>query len=79
MAVKYGANTPVDIVYTVATMRRLNGFEMMRLLRGFHEETSFHIIADNEAEKTEAMRLMASSCILRPISTEALRRAAENR
>lgn len=79
MAVKYGVNNPVDAVYTVTAMRRLNGFEMMQILHSFQGEIAFHFIAGSEAEKIEALRLAADSCIFRPISAEAFRRAAEER
>ena len=77
MAVKYGANNPVDAVYTAAAMRRLSGFELVKLLRGFNPDIMSNFIADTEAERTDAMRLMAESCILRPVTADAIRRAAE--
>jgi PleD family two-component response regulator len=77
MAVKYGANNPVDAVYTAAAMRRLSGFELVKLLRGFNPDIMSNFIADTEAERTDAMRLMAESCILRPVTADAIRHAAE--
>jgi len=77
MAVKYGANHPVDAVYTAANMRRLSGFELVKLLRNFNPGIASHFIVDTEAERTDAMRLMADSCIFRPVTADAIRRAAE--
>lgn len=77
MAVKYGANHPVDAVYTTTNMRRLSGFELVKLLRCFNPNIASHFIADTEAERIDAMRLLADSCILRPVTADALRRAAE--
>lgn len=76
MAVKYGANNPVDAVYTATDMRRLSGFELVRLMRGFQPDIRFHFIAESEAEKIDVMRIQAESCIIRPVTADALRRAA---
>lgn len=75
LAVKYGANNPVDMLYTVTDMKRLNGFELGKMLRSFRPGIQLHFIADTEQERTDAMRLMAESCILRPVTAETLRRA----
>jgi len=72
MAIKYGANNPVDVLYAATAMRRVNGFELGKILRNFHPGIKLNFIADDEKEKTDAMRLMAESCILRPITAESL-------
>ena len=77
LAVKYGANHPVDRLYTVTDMKRLNGFELARMLRGFSPRMQLHFIADTEQEKTDAMRLMAESCILRPVTAVKLELAEQ--
>jgi len=77
LAVKYGANNPVDAVYAPVAMPRLNGFELARLMRGFRPGARFHFIADSESERTDAMHFMAESCIFRPVTADALRHAAE--
>lgn len=78
LAVKYSANNPVDALYAVTHMKRLGGFELGKLLRGLQPGIALNFIADSEQERTDAMRILADSCVLRPITAEALRRAAEN-
>lgn len=75
LAVKYGANNPVDALYASASIKRMSGFELARMLCGFSPGIKLHFIADTGQEKTDAMRLMAESCIMRPVTAEALRRA----
>lgn len=75
LAVKYGVNNLMDVLYTVTDMKRLNGFEFGKMLGSFRPDTRLHFIADTEQERTDAMRLMAENCILRPVTAEALRRA----
>ncbi len=77
LAVKYGANNPVDALYTVADMKRLSGFELAKLLRSFSPGMRMHFIADTEQERIDAMRLMAEGCVLRPITADKLE-LAEN-
>lgn len=72
LALKYGANNPVDALYTSAAMKRLSGFELVRMLRSFSPQVSVHFIADTEQERTDALRLRAESCILRPITSKKL-------
>lgn len=78
LAVKYSANNHVDALYAVTSMKRLNGFELGRLVRGFQPNIKLNFIADDEQEKTDAMRMLADSCILRPVTADSLRRAAES-
>lgn len=73
LAVKYGANNVVDALYTVTGMKRLNGFELARMLRSFSPAVRLHFIADTEQEKTDAMRLMAEGCVLRPVTADKLK------
>ena len=75
---KYGANNHVDALYTVTSMKRLNGFELGKLLRGLQPGITLNFIADNEQERTDAMRMMADSCVLRPVTVDSLRCAAES-
>lgn len=77
LAVKYAANNHVDTLYSVTNMKRLSGFELGRLLRGLQPEITLNFIADNEQERTDAMRMLADSCILRPVTAEAIQHAAE--
>lgn len=77
LAVKYGANNHLDAVYTAVRMKRLSGYELGRLLRSFHPEIKLHFIADTKAEYAEAMRLLADSCILRPVTEIAFRTGIE--
>jgi len=79
LAVKFGANNLVDELYTVAGMRRLSGFELAKMLRVFSPAVRLHFIADTEQERTDAMRLMAESCILRPVTENKLRSAENSR
>jgi two-component SAPR family response regulator len=78
LAVKYSANNHVDALYAVTTMKRLSGFELGRLMRDLQPDIALNFIADSEQERIDAMRMLADSCILRPITAESLRRAAEN-
>ena len=76
LAVKYVFGNPVDAVYTVTGMKRMSGFELAKLMRGIRPDLRLHFIAGSETERIDAMRMMAESCILRPVSAEALRSAA---
>ena len=77
LAVKYGANNHIDALYAVTGMKRLSGFELGKLLRDLQPKIQLNFIADDEREREDAMRIMADSCILRPLTAEAIRRAAE--
>lgn len=78
LAVKYGANNHVDALYAVTSMKRLSGFELGKLLRGMQPDIALNFIADSEQERTDAMRMMADSCVLRPVTADSLRHAAES-
>jgi len=75
MAVKFGANNPVDALYAVTVMRRLDGFALGKMLRGFQPKIQLHFIADDETGRRDAMRILADSCIVRPVTAESIRRA----
>jgi len=77
LATKYGANNRVDALYTVPRMRRLNGFELGKLLRSLQPDMELHFIADDESGRQDAMRIMADSYTLRPVTAEALSRAED--
>ena len=77
LAVKFGANCPVDALYTVTAMKRMNGFELAKMLRSFRPNIQLHFIVDTEKEKNDAMRIMADSCTMRPVTAESLSMAAE--
>jgi len=70
MAIKYAANTTVDALYTVTAMKRVNGFELGKILRNFNPGIKLNFITDTPQEQTDAMRLMAESCITRPFTME---------
>ena len=77
LAVKFAAGNPVDVLYTVTDMKRLNGFELAKMLRSFAPGLKLCFVADTERERTDAMRLMAESCILRPVTREAFLQAQD--
>ena len=77
MAVKYGANHPVDALYTVTAMNRLNGFELSRLLRELRPGIKLHFIATDDREKRDVMRILGDSVIKRPVTEESIRLAEE--
>jgi len=75
MAVKFGANNPVDALYTAASMKRLSGFELGKMLRGLQPKMELHLIADDDRGRRDAMRIMADSYITRPVTADAIRLA----
>ena len=44
LAVKYGYNHPVDVVYVKSIMRGLNGDDVVRLLRNVHTNIQVEIL-----------------------------------
>ena len=49
MAVRYGYENPIDIVFTASDMQRLSGFSVARLLRNKHGPTlSVILLTDSE-------------------------------
>lgn len=72
MAIKYGANNPVDVLYAATDMKRVNGFELGKILRNFNPDIELNFISDTEQERIDAMRIMAESCILRPVTAESI-------
>ncbi len=69
LAVKYAYNHSVDAVFTELNMKRLDGFEVKRLIQGVQAKTMFYYITgdvgdipfiDDESEQV----------ILKPISKE---------
>lgn len=75
LALKYGFGNPVDALYAPVKMKRIGGFELGKLLRKSHPQIALHFIGDDRQEETDAMRLMADSYILRPVTSEKLKQS----
>lgn len=75
LALQYAVKHPVDALYTIPAMKRLGGFELGKLLRGMQPDIALYFIADDNQMKTDAMRILADSYLIRPVTAEKLRRA----
>ena len=75
MALKFCTYNSVDCLYTTVSMKRLNGFELGKMLRQQQPKMELHLIADDERAKKDAMRIMADSYITRPVTADAIRLA----
>lgn len=73
MAVKFGANNFIDALYTVPSMKRLSGFELGKLLRSLQPDLRLLFIADDDRQRTDAMRILADGYLVRPLTAEKLR------
>jgi DNA-binding response OmpR family regulator len=74
-AVKYAYQNQVDALYTVTAMKRLSGFELGKLLRARSPGIQLNFIGEDENEKIDAMRILANSYIIKPVTADALRLA----
>ena len=74
-AVKFVYGNRVDEIYSVLEMKRMDGFQVARLLLSKYPGIRFRFIVDRPAECTEALCAIAAGFVFRPVSKESLLQA----
>lgn len=68
MAVKYGVNNDVDILYTEINMRGIDGFSMIELLKKHNPKMIANIVTSTNEYKGEAVKKNTAAYLLKPVS-----------
>ena len=71
----YDNQRQVDILYTVAQMQRLSGFDLARQMSKTSPELRVCLLWDNDEFREDAQRLGADGYIIKPPTMEALQKA----
>lgn len=75
LAVQHAYNNPVDVVYTEVEMKRLTGFDVLRLLRKRAPRLPVHFVCESDAYETDALRATADSYLVRPLTMDKVHHA----
>ncbi len=75
LAFKYGFNHPVEVVYTVVTMKRLDGVSLAKMLQDNHPGILVNLISSDESHRCDAMEIMANTYLIKPVSEQNIRQA----
>ena len=79
LALKYGYNTPVDVIFAAADMKRLSGIELIRLLRQ-NQQTKMGVclITQDTGGKAYDGNLFIEVLLVKPVTCEKLRTGLSN-
>ena len=68
MAVKYGINNKIDVLYTDINMRGMDGFSLIELLKKHNPDMIANIITSTDEYKGEAVKNGTAAYLIKPIS-----------
>ncbi|MEG0830573.1 MAG: response regulator [Anaerovoracaceae bacterium] len=72
LSAKYICNNPVDAVFLADTMRPVNGFRLMQVLRKNIPELAVVMLSNYEQNRMDAVRAGFDNYLLKPISPHML-------
>ncbi|MEG0598068.1 MAG: response regulator [Oscillospiraceae bacterium] len=72
LSAKYICNNPVDIVFLTDTMRPVNGFRLLQVLRKNIPELAVVMLSDDEGNRMDAIHAGVDDYLLKPISPHML-------
>lgn len=72
LSAKYICNNPVDMVFIVDTMRPVNGFRLLQVLRKNIPELAVIMLLENEQNRVDAIRVGTTDYLLKPVSADLL-------
>lgn len=75
LAMQYAFNNPVDSVYTVVGMNRMNGFEVARMMRKIQPLASINFVDRSDSYRKDAQRLAVRTYLVEPVTVEQMRAA----
>ncbi|MEG2138907.1 MAG: response regulator [Oscillospiraceae bacterium] len=72
LSAKYVCNNPVDIVFLTDTMRPVNGFRLMQVLRKNIPQLAVVMLSDDEENRMDAVHAGVNEYLLKPVSADRL-------
>ncbi|MEG0876918.1 MAG: response regulator [Oscillospiraceae bacterium] len=72
LSAKYICNNPVDIVFLADTMRPVNGFRLLQVLRKNIPELAVVMLSADEQNRMDAIHAGVDDYLLKPISPHML-------
>lgn len=75
LAVKYGINQPLDLVFTEIPMRGVDGLTLTKLIREHRPEVRTVFVTGSDRYGVDAVRARADGYLIKPVTKEALRDA----
>ncbi|MEF9916003.1 MAG: response regulator [Lachnospiraceae bacterium] len=72
LSAKYICNNPVDMVFLADTMRPVNGFRLLQVLRKNVPKLAVVMLLNDEKHKMDAVHAGADGYLLKPISPHLL-------
>ncbi|MEG1781187.1 MAG: response regulator [Clostridium sp.] len=72
LSAKYICNNPVDMVFLTDTMRPVNGFRLMQVLRKNVPKLAVVMLSDDEHNRLDAVHAGVDDYLLKPISPHLL-------
>lgn len=73
LSAKYICNNPVDMVFLADSMRPVNGFGLLQVLRKNIPELTVIMLSDSDLNKVDAIHAGVDDYLLKPISADRLR------
>ncbi len=76
LAVKYGYNHSIDVLFAEIEMKGMGGFDIARLIRNSRKgETpvSVNFVTSTEEYRTDALRFLADGYLRKPVDEDAIR------
>lgn len=75
LAIQFALNNPVASVYTVVGMNRLNGFEVVRMVRNWHPQAVMNFVDQSDSSRRDAERMAIRTYLVEPVTVEQMRLA----
>ncbi|MEG1945411.1 MAG: response regulator [Oscillospiraceae bacterium] len=72
LSAKYICNNPVDIVFLTDSMRPVNGFRLLQVLKKNVPRLAVVMLSDSDLNRVDAIRAGADDYLLKPISPHML-------
>ncbi|MEG0485933.1 MAG: response regulator [Oscillospiraceae bacterium] len=72
LSAKYICNNPVDMVFLADTMRPVNGFRLMQVLRKNIPKLAVVMLSDSDLNRVDAIHAGVNDYLLKPISPHML-------
>ena len=73
MAVKYFYNNPVDALFAGASLPRVSGFELARMMNAAQRQVATCLIGTGEGLREDALKAGIDAYLIKPVTVEAVR------
>ncbi len=78
LAVKYGVNNNVDILFTEVDMRGIDGFNLIKIIKKYNPKMIVNIVTETDKYQVKAAEYNVFRYILKPVSIETLKDILED-